>query len=78
MVICDLGLPDFGGLELLLLLRALPQMPAVPIIVCTAETSRETVLKALAHGASDYIAKPIDPVAFEGRVVKALRGRIVA
>lgn len=75
LVICDLGLPDIGGLELLRLLRALPQLLAVPMIVCTADTSRETVLKALTHGATDYITKPIDPTMFEARVIKALRGR---
>jgi len=75
LVICDLGLPDIGGLDLLRLLRALPNMLDVPMIVCTADTSRETVLKALAQGATDYLAKPIDPAVLEARVLKALRGQ---
>lgn len=75
LVVCDLGLPDIGGLDLLRLLRALPDMQEVPLIVCTADTSRETVLKALQQGATDYIAKPIDPAMLEARVLKALRGQ---
>ncbi len=75
LVICDLGLPDIGGLELLQRLRALPDMKGVPLIVCTADSGRETVLKALAQGATDYLAKPIDPAILEARVLKALRGQ---
>lgn len=75
LVICDLGLPDIGGLELLQYLRVLPGMTGVPMIVCTADVSRESVLKALEAGAIDYIAKPIDVATFEERVLKALRGQ---
>jgi DNA-binding response OmpR family regulator len=75
LVICDLGLPDGSGLDLIRNLRALPSMLDVPLIVCTADSTRETVIKALSVGATDFIAKPIDPVTFEARVIKALRGR---
>lgn len=75
LVVCDLGLPDVNGLELLQRLRVLPQMAGVPMIVCTADASRESVQKALQAGAIDYIAKPINVTTFEERVLKALRGQ---
>jgi DNA-binding response OmpR family regulator len=75
LIICDLGLPDVGGLDLIERLRSLPRMASVPIIVCTADLSRETVQKALQVGASDYIGKPIDVSVFEERVLRALRGQ---
>ena len=75
LIICDLGLPDIGGLALITMLRKLPRMSGVPIIVCTGDASRETVQGALAAGATDYIAKPIDLLLFEERVLKAMRAQ---
>jgi CheY-like chemotaxis protein len=75
LVICDLGLPDMNGLDVMRRLRGMPALAAIPIIVCTADTSRETVQQALLVGANDYIAKPIDPAVFEERVLRVLRGQ---
>lgn len=73
LIICDLGLPDVSGLDLMRRLRSLPELASVPIIVCTADASRETVIRALQVGANDFIAKPVDPAVFEERVIRALR-----
>ena len=68
-------MPGLTGLELTMAIRANDQPQRVPIIVCTGDASRETVQGALAAGATDYIAKPIDLLLFEERVLKAMRAQ---
>jgi DNA-binding response OmpR family regulator len=57
VVIIDLGLPDIDGLLLLEQLRIFSKIPA---IILTARHNRETQLKAMQLGATDFITKPFD------------------
>jgi DNA-binding response OmpR family regulator len=70
LVVLDLTLPDYDGLELLPILRLLGQ---IPIIVLTARAQRDDKLKGLTLGADDYITKPFDPAEFLARVRAVLR-----
>lgn len=71
-VICDIFMPDGDGLTFVKDLRSL--YPAVPIILMTAQASVELAVRAVAEGASDFIAKP-----FEVRAVaKLLRQYLTA
>ena len=70
LIVLDLTLPDYDGLELLPILRSLGQ---VPIIVLTARTQRDQKLKGLTLGADDYITKPFDSAEFLARVRAVLR-----
>ncbi len=55
VVLLDLGLPDSQGLETLLTLR--DAMPGVPIVVLTGLDDEELGLRAMQHGAQDYLVK---------------------
>lgn len=57
LIILDLNLPDESGLTLL---RQLRTRSEVPVIVVTADESRETRLACLEAGADDYLSKPFD------------------
>src|SRR5260370_20879661 len=57
-VICDIYMPEGDGLEVVRELRQL--RPNLPIILMTAQGSVELAVRALAEGASDFIAKPFD------------------
>jgi DNA-binding response OmpR family regulator len=70
LVVLDLTLPDYDGLELLPILRLLGQLP---IIVLTARAQRDDKLKGLTLGADDYITKPFDTAEFLARVRAVLR-----
>ncbi len=59
--IIDFHMPAPSGLEMVELLRADPRFAFVPIIIVTAEHEREHRLDALAHGANDFIERPIEP-----------------
>ncbi len=54
-VLLDLGLPGFAGLDSLRHIKTTRN--DVPIIVLTGDTSEEQALKAINHGAQDYLNK---------------------
>lgn len=61
LVLCDIDLPDFSGLELLKRIRAGKMLPAgAPFIFLTAFSQRAHQLDARKLGCDDYVTKPID------------------
>ena len=70
VVLLDLGLPDLDGLQVLLMLRAVSQ---VPVIVITAQEDDRTVVAALDAGADDYLVKPFGGAQLAARIRAVLR-----
>ena len=60
IVVTDWMLPDFSGLELLQKIRAEEQREYVYVIVLSAKSEKDNVVKGLAAGADDYLTKPFD------------------
>jgi len=60
LVLLDVMLPDADGFDILLRIRAHPQLKDVPVIMLTAKATREGVLKGLAGGADGYVTKPVE------------------
>ncbi|RMF10065.1 MAG: sigma-54-dependent Fis family transcriptional regulator [Alphaproteobacteria bacterium] len=56
LVLLDLMMPEMDGYGVLRELR--PKYPALPVIVLTAESSLDTVVRVMRAGATDFIAKP--------------------
>jgi len=54
-IILDLGLPDISGFEVMKQIR---EFSSVPIIVLTAHTAGDEIIKALTEEATDYVIKP--------------------
>lgn len=61
VVLLDVMLPYFDGFELVRLLRAQPGWQQVPVIMLTAKTQEQDIVRALDAGANDYIVKPFQP-----------------
>lgn len=57
LMLFDWGLPGISGIELLGWLRS-QQCDNTPVIFVTAHDSEEEIVKALRHGADDYLVKP--------------------
>jgi two-component system KDP operon response regulator KdpE len=70
VVIVDLGLPDFDGLEVI---RRLREWSPVPIIVLSARGHERDKVTALDAGADDYVAKPFGAGELLARIRVALR-----
>ncbi|WP_372883046.1 EAL domain-containing protein [Psychromonas sp.] len=60
VLLLDLVMPDVGGFEILERLRSNPETQHTPVIVLTSSNSNGTMLQALALGATDFLAKPVD------------------
>ncbi|MGC4892281.1 response regulator transcription factor [Micromonospora sp. DT31] len=58
LVILDIMMPTMDGLTLCERIRARSQ---VPIMMLTALTQHEDVIRGLEHGADDYVTKPFHP-----------------
>lgn len=61
VVVCDLMLPYLDGFELAQLIRAHPRWRLVPVIMLSARSQDEDVVRALEAGANDYLRKPYSP-----------------
>ena len=61
IVLPDIKMPDISGLELLRMMRRDREMMMIPAIVLTAANDPQVKLQALRLGASDFLAKPVDP-----------------
>src|SRR5437879_6552800 len=64
LVLLDIEMPEISGLDSLQNVRECYSAAELPIIMVTAKTQSDDIVKALDLGANDYLAKPIDfPVA---------------
>nr|MBA3499730.1 response regulator [Deltaproteobacteria bacterium] len=61
LVLQDLLLPDMDGFDLIVRLRALPEMASVPIVAFSGFLSRLESGRAAAVGFTDFLAKPVEP-----------------
>jgi DNA-binding response OmpR family regulator len=70
LVVLDLMLPGFDGLEVC---RRIQQQRPVPVLMLTARDSETDLLVGLAVGADDYLAKPFSPRELVARIRTILR-----
>lgn len=73
LVVLDLNLPGFDGLEICRILRGRPASATMKIIMLTARASESDRIRGLDLGADDYITKPFSPRELAARVRAALR-----
>jgi len=69
-VITDILMPGMSGLELTERLRK--EYPTLPILVLTSLTGEDSASAAFRAGATDFIAKPMDPADIRARLDHAL------
>jgi two-component system, cell cycle response regulator len=58
VILLDYNMPVMDGYHTLIELKADPALKAIPVIMLTTETVKETVIKLVKLGLKDYIAKP--------------------
>ncbi|MGB8649124.1 MAG: ATPase, T2SS/T4P/T4SS family [Mycobacteriales bacterium] len=68
----DNGLPDLSGVEFIRLVRSDPRTLTLPLVLLTGSSSPEVERDARQAGADDFLAKPVEPVLLEERVLALL------
>jgi two-component system OmpR family response regulator len=61
LILLDVNLPDVNGFDILAKMRQHPVLKIIPVVMLTAEATRESVLKGLQGGADGYVTKPFEP-----------------
>jgi CheY-like chemotaxis protein len=77
VLVLDAHLPGMSGFDVLRLLRAMPELAAVPAYMCSADAMPEDLQRACEAGFIGYWTKPIDIAAVLGDIdvlSKRLRG----
>jgi len=75
MLLLDLMMPEVSGFEILEQVRAHSQLTHLPVIILTSSSDPKTKLKALDNGATDFLAKPVDPSELTLRVRNTLAAK---
>lgn len=73
LVVLDLMMPGFDGLQVCQRLRADPRTARMPVIMLTAKATEADRIVGLELGADDYITKPFSPREVVARVKAVLR-----
>jgi adenylate cyclase len=72
LVLLDLMMPGISGYDVLTLLKGDPRFREIPVIVISALTELDSIVRCIEVGADDYLAKPFDPVLLRARVGSSL------
>lgn len=73
LVVLDLMMPVMDGFDVLEKLRDLREKNYFPIIVLSALTDKQSIIKALSMGADDYVTKPFFVEELKARVYNMLK-----
>ncbi len=68
LMVCDVMMPGFDGIELTRRLRADAETAAIAVLLLTAKVGSEHAVAGLNAGADDYLAKPFDASELLARV----------
>ena len=77
LIIMDLSLPRVDGISATLIIRELEGGGEVPIIACSAHSSREWYEQALMAGCTDFVSKPVDLDALETAIARCILEAVI-
>jgi sigma-B regulation protein RsbU (phosphoserine phosphatase) len=72
MVLLDIMMPIMDGFEMLRQLKAEPAWRTIPVVVISALSDMDNVVKGIHLGADDYLPKPFNPTLLEARLKAGL------
>jgi len=78
IILLDLVLPHVDGFQLLMQIREHGRYSNLPIVVLSAKSLEEDVVRALELGADDYVSKPFRPAELIARLDRLTGRRALA
>ena len=77
-ILLDVVMPVMDGFAFLMKQQKMPHISTIPVIVVTDRGERQTEMKALSLGASDFVTKPFDHEIIKRRLSNIIRLRETA
>lgn len=72
LILLDVMMPSMNGFEVLVALKGDEKTKHIPVLMVTAQSREEEIVKGLELGADDYITKPFSPNELAARVKTVL------
>jgi serine phosphatase RsbU (regulator of sigma subunit) len=72
LVLLDIMMPELTGYEVLEILKQDDALRHVPVVMITATTDDDSIVRCLALGAEDHLPKPFNPAILRARVGSSL------
>ena len=73
IVLLDIMLPHVDGYELLARLRGTESWRGVPVVIVSARSQEQDIVRGLDAGADDYLAKPFKPDELRARIRRLVK-----
>ena len=68
LVVTDWNMPGMTGIDLLRAIRADAKLKSLPVLMVTAENTREQIIAAAQAGVNGYIVKPFNAVTLRDKI----------
>ncbi len=83
LILCDIEMPELGGMKFLRIVQAMPDYNTIPLLFTTVHADTRIKVQGLSDGAVDYVTKPFVNEELIARVrvqlrIKALQDELVA
>ncbi len=73
LILLDWMMPGISGIDFARKLRRMPDTMNIPVIMLTAKTEEDNIIRGLESGADDYLTKPFSPRELIARIKALLR-----
>ena len=68
LVLLDIMMPELTGYEVLEIMKGDATLQGIPVVMITAATEEESIVRCLLLGADDHLPKPFNPAILRARV----------
>jgi len=72
LVLLDIMMPRKNGFEVLKEIKSTPALSHIPVIIISAVSERENIIKGIELGAEDFLPKPFDVALLRARISSGL------
>ena len=72
LVLLDIMMPELTGYEVLEIMKGDAALAHIPVVMITAATEEESIVRCLGLGADDHLPKPFNPAILRARVGSSL------
>jgi PleD family two-component response regulator len=75
LIITDWNMPKMTGIELIREIRKIDRLQNIPVLMITAETTRESIDDAISVGINEFMVKPFTPFTLYSKIDSIFAGK---